>query len=87
MKKKISYSNAPKDIAEIISKAKIIKDFLPSPEKLVLKEDTIKITLFLNRKSVAFFKKKAKEAHVPYQRMIKRVVDIYAHHFGDPKEL
>lgn len=81
MKRKQAYKDSPKDIAQAIDKAKVMKDFLPSPETLVFKEDTIKITLFLNRRSVAFFKKKAQENHVPYQKMIRKAVDIYADHF------
>jgi hypothetical protein len=40
--------------------AKLVKDFLPKPEDLVLKEDNVKVTLSLSKKSVEFFKEKAK---------------------------
>ena len=36
--KKISYVNAPKDIADSLKNAKQIIDFLPPPEELILKE-------------------------------------------------
>jgi hypothetical protein len=42
MKKKIKYTNEP------MGKLKVIKDFLPPPEKLVLKEENVKITISLN---------------------------------------
>ena len=81
MKKKTGYSKAPKGIAVAIEKAKVIKDFLPSPEKLVFKEDAIKITLFLSKNSVDFFKQKSIETHTPYQKMMRRVLDLYTNHF------
>lgn len=81
MKKKTSYRKAPRDIAAAIDEARLIKDFLPSPEKLVPKDDSIKITLFLSKKSVNFFKKRANMFHVPYQKMMRRVLDLYASHF------
>ncbi|MDH5717582.1 MAG: BrnA antitoxin family protein [Spirochaetia bacterium] len=75
------YENAPKEISQAIFESKKIKDFLPSPEKLVLKEKTVKITLNLNKDSVDFFKSKAKKMGVPYQTMIKKLLDIYANTF------
>lgn len=59
-----------------------VKDFLPRPEQLVLKEENVKITISLNRSSVEFFKEKAREHHTSYQKMIRRLIDWYAsqHH-------
>ena len=56
---KIKYSN------EIIN-AKVIKDFLPRPEDLVLKEDNVKVTLTLSKKSVDFFKHEAKKLRASF---------------------
>jgi hypothetical protein len=81
MKKKMKYSKAPKDIADAISVSERVEDFLPRPEKLVFKEESVKVTLSLGKTSVSFFKKMAKENHVPYQNMIKQVVDLYARHY------
>ncbi len=81
MKSKIKYAKAPKDIAQAISASEPIEDFLPGPDKLVFKEEVVKVTLSLGKESVIFFKKMAKENHVPYQNMIKRVVDLYARHY------
>ena len=78
MKGKTKYRNAPKRVAEAIAEAEVVKDFLPSPDKLVFKENTVKITLSLSQKSIEFFKAKAKQNNVPYQTMIKRLVDLYA---------
>lgn len=55
MKKKIKYSN------EEIGKVEIVKDFLPKPEDLVFKEDTIKVTLNLSKSSIEFFKEIAQK--------------------------
>ena len=55
-----------------------IKDFLPPPDKLVLRETNVKVTLSLSQRSVDFFKRKAAKQRVPYQRMIRALVDAYA---------
>jgi predicted DNA binding CopG/RHH family protein len=57
---------------------RILKDFLPRPEDLVLKDNNMKVTLSLSRRSVDFFKREAKRQRVPYQRMIRVLVDKYA---------
>lgn len=61
-----------------IGKVKVIEDFLPPPSELVLRDDNVKVTLSLSRRSVAFFKREADKARVPYQRMIRSLVDAYA---------
>ena len=76
------YEQAPSDIAEAIEQAEVIADFLPPPDQLVLKEETVRITLNLNKKSVDFFKLRAKENGISYQRMIRKVLDIYAERFS-----
>ena len=81
MKKKIKYRKAPRDVAQAILRSESVADFLPRPDDLVFKEEAIKVTLSLGKESVIFFKRKAKENHVPYQNMIKRVVDLYARHY------
>ncbi len=75
MKSKIKYAEEP------MGELKVIKDFLPPPEQLVLKEENVKITISLKKTSVAFFKKKAKEHHTSYQKMIRKVIDWYASHY------
>ena len=61
---------------------KIVKDLLPTPSQLVLRDDNVKVTLSLSRRSVAFFKREAKKQHVPYQKMIRALVDGYAEKVG-----
>ena len=47
---KTRYTNAPKDIGKSIDVCEIMEDFLPSPEKLVFKEDNVKVTHVRARK-------------------------------------
>ncbi len=56
---------------------KVIADFLPSPEELALKEETVKVTISLSKSSVDFFKKEARNHRTPYQKMIRRLLDEY----------
>jgi len=56
----------------------VMKDFLPPPDKLVLRESNVKVTLSLSQRSVDFFKREAGKRRVPYQRMIRALVDAYA---------
>lgn len=72
MKTKIKYTEEP------MGELRIIKDFLPKPEELALKEENVKITISLNKSSIDFFKKKAKEQRTSYQKMIRRLIDWYA---------
>lgn len=61
-----------------IGKVNVVKDFLPPPEVLVMREANVKVTLSLSRRSVAYFKREATKQRVPYQRMIRALVDAYA---------
>ena len=81
MKNKNAYKKAPQNIANAIKFSEDIKDFLPPPEELVRKEEVIKITLNLNKESVKFFKEKSEKMGVPYQTMIKKVIDLYANNY------
>jgi predicted DNA binding CopG/RHH family protein len=75
MKEKIEYADEP------MGNVKVIKDFLPSPEELALKDETVKVTISLSRASVDFFKNEAKKYNTQYQKMIRRLLDEYtAHH-------
>lgn len=66
---------------ERIGKVKIIEDFLPPPNKLVLKEESVKVTLSLSKESLEFFKEMAEKQHVGYQKMIRSLLDKYAAHY------
>jgi hypothetical protein len=75
MKTKTKYTEEP------MGELRIVKDFLPSPDQLVLKEDNVKVTLSLKKSSITFFKEQAKTQKTSYQRMIREVVDWYASHY------
>lgn len=66
---------------EPIGRIEVVRDFLPSPEELVLKEKTVKVTLALTKESVDFFKKMAKEQHTQYQKMIRALLEHYTQHY------
>ncbi|MDB5105404.1 MAG: hypothetical protein JWP91_3093 [Fibrobacteres bacterium] len=72
MKKKIKYTNEP------MGELEIIKDFLPSPEELVLKEKNVRVTINLKESSINFFKKVASKHHTQYQKIIRTLLDHYA---------
>ncbi len=80
MSKRIKYSDEP------IGAVRVVRDFLPPPDQLVLKEDGVKITLALSKRSVEFFKREAQKHGAPYQRMIRELLDLYAaQHVAQPK--
>lgn len=70
MKNIIRYSNEPIE-------ARVISDFLPRPENLILKEKKTRVTLTLTQKSLDFFKIAAKKHRASYQAMIRRLIDYY----------
>ena len=61
--------------------ARVIKDFLPNPKDLVFKEDNVKVTLSLSKKSIDFFKKQSEKFDTHYQTMIRSLLDQYAENF------
>ncbi|MBM9537083.1 CopG family transcriptional regulator [Desulfobulbus alkaliphilus] len=75
MKEKIKFTDEPMGNVQVVS------DFLPTPEELALKDETVKVTITLSKASVDFFKKEAKKYNTQYQKMIRRLLDEYtAHH-------
>lgn len=78
MSAKIKYTN------ESMGDPKIVRDFLPSPQELAFRDEDIKITITLSKKSVEFFKSAAAKGDTHYQRMIRRLLDAYVDaHSGD----
>jgi predicted DNA binding CopG/RHH family protein len=73
-----SHRNKAKYTAGEIGRVQVIEDFLPAPADLVPREENVKVTLSLSRRSLDFFKREAKKRGVPYQRMIRALVDTYA---------
>ena len=71
MSKKTIYSNEP------LGKLEVVPDFLPSPEELSFRDETVKVTISLSKSSVKFFKEEAKKNNTQYQKMIRRLLDAY----------
>ena len=71
MKKRITYTDGP------IGDIKVVRDALPPPSALAFREEQIKVTIGLSKSSVDFFKKEAKLHHTQYQRMIRKLLDLY----------
>ena len=63
-----------------MGKVRIVSDFLPSPKDLVLRDQTIKVTISLSKASVEFFKEEARKHKTQYQKMIRRLLDEYTAH-------
>ena len=68
----------PRYTDEELGRVEVLEDFLPPPEQLVLKETGVKVTISLSKRSVDFFKAHAARSRVPYQKMIRNLLDNYA---------
>lgn len=71
MSMKIKYTDEP------IGSPKVVADFLPSPAVLAFRDEGVKVTLTLSKKSIEFFKREASNHQTQYQRMIRRLLDSY----------
>ena len=71
MSKRTVYTNEP------LGEIEVVADFLPAPSELAFREEGVKVTLALSKKSVEFFKSEASKHHTQYQRMIRRLLDAY----------
>ena len=71
MKKRTRYTDEP------LGDLKVIPDFLPAPAELAFKDQQVKVTIGLSKASVDFFKQQAKKHGTQYQKMIRRLLDLY----------
>ena len=71
-------------IDEPLGNPKVVPDFLPRPEDLVFRDEGVRVTIALRRRSVEFFKTEAQKHHSQYQRMIRRLLYAYAEHHEQP---
>lgn len=76
MKRKIKRGDRP------VGKLKKIDDFLPPPEELAAVEEKVKVTLFLDRWSLEFFKLMAGKLGAKYQGMMREVLKGYAQKYA-----
>jgi hypothetical protein len=77
-------SSKIKHTDEPMGDPQLIADFLPSPDQLAFREEGVKVTIALSRKSVEFFKSEAAKHHTQYQRMIRRLIDAYVESYAGP---
>ena len=77
MNTKIRYTDEPLE-------ARVIQDFLPPPEEPAFREEGVRVTLTLSKKSVDFFKAEAGKHHTQYQRMIRKLIDSYVDAYSKP---
>jgi hypothetical protein len=71
MSTKLKYTDEP------LGEVKIISDFLPSPDELAFREESVKVTISLSKRSVEYFKAQATRHRTQYQRMIRQLLDAY----------
>jgi len=68
---RIKYTDEPLGTPEVIP------DFLPAPLELAFREECVKVTVALSKKSLEFFKSEAAKHQTHYQRMIRKLLDAY----------
>ena len=76
MSDKTKYTNEP------LGKLRIVPDSMPRPEDLVFRDEGVKVTIALSKRSVEFFKEEARRHNTQYQRMIRRLLDAYSDHYS-----
>ena len=75
---KVKYTDAPEDIADALSVAEAVEDFLPPPEyfaEILAKE---KISLNIDAVTVRRFRAYAKKNGLKYQSLMNQVLSSYA---------
>ncbi len=77
-KGKKTYQNTPWEDNPKLGKMVTLKG-LPSPEDIAaaIADNHRKVTLSLDEETIAFFKQQAEAFNVPYQKMIRNVLDAY----------
>jgi predicted DNA binding CopG/RHH family protein len=72
MNRRTDYTDEPLQIGERV------KDFLPPPSELVKREETVKVTLELTKRSIDLFKQQAQQDNIPYEYILQAIIDAYA---------
>ncbi|MEO8627473.1 MAG: hypothetical protein ABI612_05145 [Betaproteobacteria bacterium] len=78
MTAKIRYTNEP------LGEYRIVSDFLPPPHELAFRDEGVKVTIALSKRSVEFFKSHAAKNQTQYQRMIRQLLDAYVDAYAQP---
>lgn len=71
MSAKTKYTNEP------LGEIRVVPDFLPPPAELAFRDEGVKVTIALSKRSVEFFKLHAARNRTQYQRMIRQLLDAY----------
>ena len=77
---KDSYTDAPADVEAILDRSSRIADpvWLPHPAELARIRENKRVTINITRRSYEVLSHYAEEHHIPYQAMIRDVLDAYA---------
>jgi len=77
---KDSYTDAPADVEAILDGSRRIADpvWLPHPAELARIRENRRVTINITRRSYEVLTHYAEEHHIPYQAMIRDVLDGYA---------
>ena len=81
MSEKIRYTDEP------LGDLEVVPDSLPRPEDLAFRDEGVKVTIALSKRSVEFFKREAAKHNTQYQRMIRRLLDAYAEQHARPQDV
>jgi hypothetical protein len=71
--------------SEPIGEYRVVPDFLPPPEQLAFRDEGVKVTIALSKRSVDFFKSHAARNQTQYQRMIRQLLDAYVDAYSAPQ--
>lgn len=75
---KTRYTNEP------LGEYRVVPDFLPAPDQLAFRDEGVKVTIALSKRSVEFFKSHAARNQTQYQRMIRQLLDAYVDAHAQP---
>jgi hypothetical protein len=78
MTAKTKYTNEP------LGEYRVVPDFLPPPNQLAFRDEGVKVTIALSKRSVDFFKLHADKNQTQYQRMIRQLLDAYVDAYAQP---
>lgn len=69
---------------ESLGEYRVVPDFLPPPDQLAFRDEGVKVTISLSKRSVDFFKLHAAQNQTQYQRMIRQLLDAYVDAYEQP---
>jgi predicted DNA binding CopG/RHH family protein len=69
--------------SERLGDYRVVPDFLPAPYQLAFRDEGVKVTIALSKRSVEFFKSHAAKNRTQYQRMIRQLLDAYVDAYAD----